>query len=176
MTSSRTSALCTAGGGIWHTSPLRGQRKGQDGITPGAGTLLLDKFGNLYGTTETGNCCGGVVYELTKQGNEWKETIVYSFQGGSSGNQPYAGVVMDSAGNLYGTTDGGGSDSGCGVIYKLAPTGQGKWKYSVLHRFGASHDGCAPAGNLAIDSNGNLYGGTALGGLYGGGVVFELTP
>jgi len=105
----------------------------------------------------------------------WEETIVYSFQFGRSGNQPYAGVVMDKSGNLYGTTDAGGGPNGCGVIYKLAPAGNDKWKYSVLHRFGRVGDGCIPAGNLAIDQKGNLYGGTVLGGI-GDGVVFELTP
>jgi uncharacterized repeat protein (TIGR03803 family) len=136
----------------------------------------MDGSGNLYGTTETGACCGGVVYELTPRGDgRWKEIIAYTFQGGALGNQPYWGVVMDKSGNLYGTTDGGGGP-GCGVIYKLAPAAKGKWKYSVLHTFGNAYDGCLPAGNLAIDGKGNLYGGTIFGGTGGYGVIFELTP
>jgi len=149
---------------------------GTDGITPGSGALFIDGHGSLYGTTETGGCCGGVVYKLTPQANgRWKETILYAFQGGARGNQPYAGVVMDKSGNLYGTTDGGGNSSGCGGIYKLAPEPKGKWKYTVLHRF-SGDDGCAPAGNLVLDQKGNLYGGTVLGGTTGNGVIFELTP
>ena len=76
--------------------------------------------------------------------------------------------------NLYGTTPYGGS-SGCGVIYKLAPRNNGKWKYTVLYSFNGS-DGCLPAGNLIMDKKGNLYGGTIFGGTYGYGVVFEFTP
>ena len=83
---------------------------------------------------------------------------------------------MDKSGNLYGTTDGGGGPNGRGVLYKLTPVAQDKWKYAVLHTFGRVGDGCAPTGNLAIDQKGNLYGGTALGGTYGCGIVFELTP
>jgi uncharacterized repeat protein (TIGR03803 family) len=165
-----------AGGGWKETVLFRFDDNGKDGITPGAGALLMDSSLNLYGTTEGGGCCGGVVYKLTPKSGGWKETILYAFLGGQSGNQPYAGVVMDKSGNLYGTTDGGGGPNGCGVIYKLAPAGKENWKYSVLHTFGRVGDGCVPAGNLAIDGKGNLYGGTVLGGTKGYGVVFELTP
>jgi len=163
--------------GKWKETILhRFDNNGKDGITPGIGALYMDRVGNLYGTTETGNCCGGVVYKLTPRSNgKWKETIIYAFKGGASGNQPYAGVVMDKSGNLYGTTDGGGGGCGCGVIYRLAPRSNGPWKYTVLHSFAGS-DGATPAGNLAIDEHGNLYGGTIGGGKYGRGVVFELTP
>jgi len=119
-----------------------------------------------------------VVFKLTPQsGGRWKETILYNFQKGVTGFSPNAGVVMDKAGNLYGTTDYGGDPScDCGVIYKLAPGPKGKWAYTVLHEFGIGNDGGVPEGNLVMDSKGNLYGGTVLGGTYGGGVVFELTP
>lgn len=83
---------------------------------------------------------------------------------------------MDKAGNLYGTTDYGGGGCDCGVIYKLAPGPKGKWTYTVLHTFGIGDDGGVPEGNLVMDSKGNLYGGTILGGTYGQGVIFELTP
>ena len=147
----------------------------KDGQWPGNGALFMDGSGALYGTTINGGCCGGVVYKLTPKANgRWKETILYDFQGGASGYLPYAGVVMDKSGNLYGTTDGGGA-SGCGVIYKLAPQPKGKWKYTVLYTF-YGWDGCAPAGNLVLDKKGNLYGGTILGGATGNGVIFELTP
>jgi len=81
---------------------------------------------------------------------------------------------MDGSGNLYGTADYD-SGCGCGVIYKLAPGPKGRWKYTVLHTFRGS-DGALPEGNLVLDDKGNLYGGTALGGTYGFGVVFQLTP
>ena len=156
----------------------------------------MDSSGNLYGTTEAGGANGGcasdadlsvpgvpltigncgTIFKLTKKTDgRWKESILYNFATGSDGFLPGAGVVMDKSGNLYGTTDGGGS-AGCGVIYKLAPGTKGKWKYSVLHTFGYGMDGCIPAGNLAIDNKGNLYGGAILGGLYGYGIVFELSP
>jgi len=148
----------------------------KDGHTPGWGALLMDGSGNLYGTTAGGGCCGGIVFRLTPgPDGGWKETILYGFKGGAAGFEPNAGVVMDKAGNLYGTTDYGGSAFGCGVIYKLAPRPTGSWKYTVLHIFEGS-DGCIPEGNLVLDKAGNLSGGTVLGGTTGNGVIFELTP
>jgi uncharacterized repeat protein (TIGR03803 family) len=148
-----------------------------DGNTPGWGSLFMDSSGSLYGTTAGGGCCGGVVFKLTPDSSgRWKETILYNFQKGVTGYSPNAGAVMDKAGNLYGTTDYGGGFCDCGVIYKLAPGPTGKWMYTVLHTFGVGYDGGVPEGNLVMDSKGNLYGGTVLGGVYGGGVVFELTP
>jgi uncharacterized repeat protein (TIGR03803 family) len=162
-------------GGGWQEIVLhRFVNNGKDGGTPGWGALFMDKLGTLYGTTAGGGCCGGVIYKLTPKANgHWKETILYSFQGGASGEGPNAGVVMDNSGNLYGTTDYGGS--GCGVIYRLAPRPKDKWKYTVLHTF-AGIDGCLPEGNFVLDKKGNLYGGTVLGGPTDNGVVFELTP
>jgi uncharacterized repeat protein (TIGR03803 family) len=84
-------------------------------------------------------------------------------------------VVIDKAGNLYGTTVEGGSGCGCGVVYKLARRKQGKWTYTVLHTFEGS-DGAQPDANLILDGKGNLYGTTATGGAHGGGVVFEIIP
>ena len=167
----------TAGG--WKEKVLHSFYLSQtDGNTPGWGALFMDSSGSLYGTTAGGGCCGGVIFKLTPQsGGRWKETILYNFQKGATGYSPNAGVVMDKAGNLYGTTDYGGDPScDCGVIYKLAPDAKGTWTYTVLHTFGIGNDGGVPEGNLVMDSKGNLYGGTVLGGTYGGGVVFELTP
>jgi uncharacterized repeat protein (TIGR03803 family) len=134
-------------------------------------TLVLDSEGRLYGTTDVGGATGnGTIYRLTPQsGGRWKETILYSFKGGAGGQEPSAGVVMDQAGNLYGTTIGSGC--GCGVVYKLAPQADGKWKYTLLHTFVGS-DGAGPDANL-LDGKGNLYGTTATGGAGG---AFELTP
>ena len=155
----------------------------QDGQVPGSGALVFDTSGNLYGTTIQGgtNTCAdvgcGTIFRLTLGSRDrWKETILYNFQPGASGSFPTAGVVMDKAGNLYGTTDDGGTAScSCGVVYKLAPGSNGKWTYTVLHRF-SGIDGAIPAGNLTLDDQGNLYGGTVLGGPVNDGVIFELTP
>ncbi len=147
----------------------------KDGHTPGWGNLAMDGAGSLYGTTAGGGCCGGIVYRLTPDaGGRWKYTILYEFRGGATGDEPGAGVVMDKAGVLYGTAIDGGY-GGCGVVYKLAPSKGGKWKYTVLHTF-TGEDGCQPDANLILDSKGNLYGTTATGGAGGYGVAFELTP
>ncbi|HEX8817305.1 MAG TPA: choice-of-anchor tandem repeat GloVer-containing protein [Terriglobales bacterium] len=146
----------------------------RDGHTPGWGTLAMDAAGSLYGTTAGGGCCGGVVFRLTLDADgNWKETILYEFQGGTRGFEAGAGVVLDRAGNLYGTTIAGGSDCDCGVVYKLAAVARGKWKYTVLHTF-RGYDGAQPDANLIIDDQGNLYGTAATGGTYDGGVVFEI--
>jgi uncharacterized repeat protein (TIGR03803 family) len=167
----------TSGGGWKEVVLHRFHEHSKDGFIPGNGALLMDSVGNLYGTTVAGGCCGGVVFKLTPNPDgHWTETILHAFQGGAGGDLPYAGVVMDTAGNLYGTTDGGGQASGCGVIYKLAPRAKGKWKYTVLYSFYGGVDGCVPAGNLVLDKKGNLYGGTILGGSSGNGVIFEITP
>jgi uncharacterized repeat protein (TIGR03803 family) len=152
-----------------------------DGQIPGVGQLAFDGLGNLYGTTIQGgnHACGlagcGTVFKLTRQPNgHWKETILHNFKPGKSGNGPWAGVVFDSAGNLYGTTGYGGTDCDCGVIYKLVPNPDGTWTYSVLHRF-KGNDGAFPNANLIFDDQGNLYG-TTIGGGSGFGVVFQITP
>ena len=166
----------TSGG--WRERILRDFGAVGDGAYPGVGALILDSAGNLYGTTGGGGAAGyGTVFELTQGANgRWKETILYSFAGGAKGVEPTAGVVMDKAGILYGTTNAGGTTScGCGVVYKLAPSAGGKWTYTVLHRF-TGFDGAGPNANLVLDSNGNLYGTTTSGGAGGAGVVFEITP
>jgi uncharacterized repeat protein (TIGR03803 family) len=139
----------TQASGSWSERMLhRFDNNGKDGVEPGNGALLMDGSGNLYGTTSGGgaNSCGalqrpgespgrdigncGTLYKLTKKiDGRWSETILYNFKSGSTGDSPFAGVVMDTAGNLYGTTDIGGATCGCGVVYKLAPQGKGKWKY-----------------------------------------------
>jgi len=102
----------------------------------------------------------------------WIETILYNFLESSSFN-PGGSVIIDGAGNLYGTTIYGGSPQcGCGVVYELSPK-NGGWKYTVLHAFVGS-DGDGPDANLTLGPDGNLYGTAPVGGLYGGGVVFEI--
>jgi len=170
--------LLPKAGGIWKERILHtfvNHRK--DGYLPGSGALAIDGSGALYGTTVSGGCCDGTVYRLAQQANgTWKETILYDFQQGATGYGPGGGVARDKAGNLYGTTIYGGSPQcGCGVVYKLSPTKNGKWKYTVLHTFLGS-DGAQPDANLILDDKGHLYGTAATAGPYGAGVVFEVTP
>ena len=151
-----------------------------DGAEPSSG-VTLDSSGNLYGTTAIGGGTGcnggcGTVYKLTRGAKgRWRERLLHTFGKGQNGNAPDGGVVVDKAGNLYGTTAYGGSGCDCGVIYKLTPGPKGKWRYTVLHAF-TGIDGAVPTGGLTLDSKGNLYGGTALGGTTGNGIIFELTP
>jgi uncharacterized repeat protein (TIGR03803 family) len=153
---------------------------GSDGSAPLAG-LIADTAGNLYGTTSSGgagSCQGGcgTVFELSPAaGGGWTETILYSFTGGSDGATPEAGLVFDTAGNLYGTTIyGGASDDG--TIFQLtAPATRGSaWTLNVLHSFIGRIDGKYSLGSLVFDPAGNLYGPTLFGGRFGGGTVFQL--
>ena len=119
-----------------------------------------------------------MVFKLAPTGTgTWTESVLHSFAGGSSdGGSPYAGLIADSAGNLYGTTYGGGA-SGHGVVFRLAPTGTGTWTESVLYAFaGGPSDGAYPYAGLIADGAGNLYGTTVEGGASGHGVVFKLAP
>jgi uncharacterized repeat protein (TIGR03803 family) len=154
-------------------------RGGNDGSAPNAG-LVADKAGNLYGTTDAGGsaCQGGcgTVFELSPgTGGRWNETVLYSFTGGGDGATPEAGLVFDTAGNLYGTTISGGS-SGDGTIFQLAHphTPGGPWTVNVLHNFVGNTDGKYSIGSLVFDKMGNLYGPTLFGGQFGGGTVFRL--
>jgi uncharacterized repeat protein (TIGR03803 family) len=168
-------------GGDWKEHVLYRFRCGSDGADP-SGSLIFDSSGNLYGTAASG-CIGqggcSAVFKLTrKPRGGWTESVLHKFVVEKDGIIPTGNIVFDKAGNLYGITIAGGTGNcsgGCGVIYKLTPAAQGKWKYSVLHRF-QGPDGVNPSGGLIIDGKGHLYGGTPQGGLYGGGVVFQMTP
>lgn len=161
-----------------------------DGSHPSS-NLLLDAAGNLYGTTAAGgnlsDCSNyygsgcGVVFELTTSGNgKWHENVLYAFQGGTDGLEPTGNLVFDSAGNIYGTTYGGGTGAactaipGCGTVFELSPNGEGSWKETVLYSFQDGSDGALPV-SLTIDDSENLYGATITGGAEFGS-VFELSP
>jgi uncharacterized repeat protein (TIGR03803 family) len=151
---------------------------GADGASPNG--LILDKLGNLYGTTSAGGATGnGTVFKLEPlPGGTWKETVLHSFSG-PDGASPAAGLVSDASGNLYGTTWQGGSscmffENGCGVVFKLRPKSDGTWAESVLHKFKGGFDGATPFGGVILDKAGNLYGTTESLGSGGAGDVFQL--
>jgi uncharacterized repeat protein (TIGR03803 family) len=148
--------------------------KGTDGAQP-IGGLVLDRAGNLYGTTSEFGANGfGNVFELTPSGNTVTETILYSFTGGSDPINPAAGVTLDAKGDIYGTASLGGAN-GMGAVYKLSRSGAG-WKETVLYNFQGLDDGANPVGGVVMDKAGNLYGTTFDGGINGGGTVYELSP
>jgi len=144
------------------------------------GNLVPDANGNLYGTTVTGGVDGmGAVFELSRDGRgRWTEKVLYSFVW-KTGVLPEAGLTIDSSGNLYGTASGGGdaecgyNKTPCGTVFELSRTKGGGWKERTLHSFNGT-DGSSPWSNLVFDSQGDLYGTTALGGAYGLGTVFKL--
>jgi uncharacterized repeat protein (TIGR03803 family) len=163
----------TPGSGGWTLSVLYGfcaQSLCSDGAAPQAG-LIMDRRGALYGAGGGGALSAGVVVELSPGPTGWTESVLYVFgaNNGTGGTDPFGGLLLDSTGDLYGTTSLGGNMScgvyGCGVVYGLRKMPSG-WKESVLHRFGAIYnDGTFPgSGRLALDANGNLYGTTADGG------------
>lgn len=162
-------------GGGWSERVLHNFGIGLDGIFPYAG-LTIDASGNLYGTTTVGGVFNlGTVFRLSPQpGGGWTETILYSFHESNDGYYPYAGLTLDSAGNLYGTTENGGSDTR-GTVFELSPTASGPWKETILLNFDYS-DGANPRSGVVFDSAGNLYGATEFGGVYGYGAVYELSP
>ena len=145
------------------------------GSSPGYGDLQFDAHGNLHGTTQNGGAnLQGTVYQLAPNGSGWTENVVYSFAGSPDGSAPLGGLLMDAAGNLYGTTSAGGIGNG-GTVYQLNPSNSG-WTESVLYDFQNSSGGTYPAGNLARLSSGTLFGATQLGGANDGGAIFELNP
>jgi uncharacterized repeat protein (TIGR03803 family) len=151
---------------------------GRDGFDLYAG-VVLDKSGNLYGTTYGGGAYGyGTVFELTpKAGGGWTEKVLHSFNANSKdGYQPLASLIVDASGNLYGTTLNGGDQNGYGTVFELTPKKSGGWTEKILHTFNGSTDGLNPYTSLIFDASGNLYGTTAGGGVNGGGTVFNLTP
>jgi uncharacterized repeat protein (TIGR03803 family) len=147
-----------------------------DGRYPFA-PIAFDQKGNLYGTTIAGGAYGyGVVYKLTPAG---KETTLHTFCAQNScpdGAIPYAGVVFDQMGNLYGTASQGGA-KGQGAVFKITPAGKYKVLYSFCLQGGFScSDGQNPRAPVVFDQKGNLYGTASDGGAYGGGVVFKISP
>jgi uncharacterized protein YceK len=173
--------LTPNGDGTW-TEKVLHYFVGTDGSWPEAG-LIFDTAGNLYGTTvwggsgkchdDGGDAGCGTVFKLTpKSDGSWKESVLHSFTGGRDGAYPIASVVVDTAGNLYGTTEYGGAGicpgravlPGCGTVFKLTPNPGGRWTETVLHRFTGHNDGGWPLANLTLDAAGTLYGTASAGG------------
>jgi uncharacterized repeat protein (TIGR03803 family) len=162
-----------AGGG-WNARTIHFFKGGSEGTTP-IGSIVFDAAGNLYGVTSANG--GGTVYQLSPNGNgSWTLHTIYSFQGYPNANTPYAGLTIDASGNLYGTTNSGGAN-GVGAIYKLSPNGDGTWTESLLYSLGSfSGDGEYTWAEPVFDAAGNIYGTTVLGGTYGSGTVYKLSP
>jgi len=166
-------------GGMWKYTTLYPFQGLPDAGFPYGG-LIADANGRLYGTTYFGGANGlGALFEVGPGPNAlagWKDSVLYSFQGGTDASLPTSTLVFDAAGNLYGTSSTGGNPScDCGTVFKLAST-SGGWTESVLHSFGGNGDGASPSYGMTPDGMGNYFGTTPVGGTYGQGVVFEITP
>lgn len=176
-------------GSKWVLTVVHSFKSGTDGAAPND-RVILGPDGSLYGTTTAGGeqraCEGdvnvqgcGTVFRIDKTG---MESVLYRFQGGTDGAEPYGDVVFDAAGNIYGTTSEGGAHRctdiygntlGCGIVFELKPAGS-SWKESILYRFKGGDDGAAPIAGLVLDRSGNLYGTTSGGGANSDGTVFQL--
>jgi uncharacterized repeat protein (TIGR03803 family) len=174
----------SAAGGRWIETALYSFPSHGDGDFP-MGGLTFDAAGNLYGTTAYGGTPGnGSVFELSPPaipGGAWTETTLHHFAGGSDGEVPVSGVVLDSNGNVYGTTYYGGT-ANAGTIFELSPPAVqgGAWTETLLHTFTESHStypgGAYPNGGLLLSPQGALLGTTNGGGANSYGVVFKLDP
>ncbi len=156
----------------WKVTPIYSFTGGSDGAQP-AGGVVFDSNGNLFGTTFHGGSSNnyGTVFELTYvPGTGWTEKVVYTFQGGSDGRYPAAGLIFDSAGNLYGSTFLGGDGQG-GTVFELSPSGN-TWAFNLIYGLRGT---AGPQGSLTMDPAGNIYGAASGNGNRLFGNVFKLT-
>ncbi len=163
----------TKSGNTWTETPIW-SFSNADGAYP-IGGVIFDSTGNLIGTTQHGGANDvGVVFKLTPSGDTWTETNIYDFQGGEDGDLPFAGLVIDSSGNIYGATSNAGAGGG-GTIFELIPSGK-SYTFKLLYSFsGELNSECGPNASLSMDAAGNLYGTTVCDGPLQDGNVFKLT-
>ena len=171
--------------GTWTHTVLHSFADYEDGSLPDWSYLVFDNQGNLYGTTygggNIGNCgyghgCG-TAYKLTPNPDgTWTESVLHAFGSGTDGRRPQAALVLDKVGNVYGTTTEGGFYGG-GTVFVLVSNSDGSWTETILHNFGKQRDGVMPWTGVVFDADVNsLYGTTRVGGIYGLGTIFKLTP
>lgn len=166
--------------GSWTQTLLHAFGGLSDGSYPNGG-LIMDRFGNLFGTTCLGGPSGaGIVYRLSPQSNgQYTETLIFALGYGQY-CYPFGNTLaMDAAGNLYGVSGFGGFIRE-GQVFELTPQTGGMWRETILHNFGHNSagdpDGINPLGGVAVDSSGNVYGTTYAGGTLNMGTVFKLAP
>ena len=150
-----------------------------DGSGPCAG-VVFDKEHNLFGTTASGGASQfwGTVFKLRRapvHSGEWIETVLFSFDNGADGGEPFGSLIFDKRGDVYGTSGFGGV-FGHGTVFELVPTSGGGWVQSVLYSFFDGTDGGLPNAGLILDGQGDLYGTAESGGEAGAGTAFELKP
>ena len=164
--------------GNWTVSPLYEFTGGSDGGHPGPARIRIGPNGTFYGSTVLGgDNNNGVVYNLKPPATAcrnvlcpWTQSVLYPFKGGSDGSQPSGDLIFDQAGNLYGTTEGGGQGN-LGTVYSVTPSGF----ESSLQSFSGSN-GATPFSGVIFDNAGNFYGTTYQGGLHNDGTVFQVVP
>lgn len=163
--------------GNWTERIIHSFTGGADGIGGFAGRLLPDGAGGFYGACTAGGANGnGVIFQISPKANgNWRLKTLYAFQGMPDAGFPYGGLLLDNAGNLYGTTYYAGAND-LGAVYKLT-NNNGTWSESVIYSFQSGSDGNSPISNLVTDAKGNLYGTTSAGGsgACGCGTIFKLT-
>jgi uncharacterized repeat protein (TIGR03803 family) len=140
---------------------------GADGAIPEYGDLIFDSAGSIYGTTSGSNTSLGSVFELSKSGGTWTETTLHTFSGGSDGQFPLGGVILDKLGNLYGTTET--------TVFELSPS-DGGWTETVIQTFDGQNEGFSSEAGVVFDAAGNLYGDVDIEGPGGIGSIFQMTP
>jgi hypothetical protein len=169
----------------WQETDLYDFQGGGNGGEPLSG-IIFDSKGRMYGTGISGGNNWGIAFELQRSPGQWTESILYEFcslNNCTDGAWPYAPLVFDQVGNLYGTTEVGGAEcsdrGGCGLVFKLAPAKNGEWTETILHNFEGGHDGSSPYVGVTLDGKGHIFGVTSSGGTSSGqgyGTVFEVTP
>jgi uncharacterized repeat protein (TIGR03803 family) len=169
--------ICKTSNCFWTKKVLHVFTSSPDGSQPDTADIAFDPQGNIYGTTRYGgSVLGGMVYQMQRSGDSWKENTLYNFGTPvGDGYNPAGGVIRDKNGNLFGTTVGGGAHD-FGTVWELTNTPGVGWTETILYSFQNAGDGKSPWAGLVMDQSGNLYGATNDGGSAGGGTIFELSP